>query len=164
MVASCALAGRGRTAGGTIDPTRFTLVDLTHDLAADAAAWPGSRDPLNLDTITASATGAMFRLTFNEHFATHLDAPRHASGTGWTNEQIPLERLVAPVVVIDVTAQRAGDRDYALTVLHLPSFGVEAARAGRAGRGHARRKFALDGFRRRSRIRGVVAWCGCARS
>ncbi|MCE9600649.1 MAG: cyclase family protein [Gemmatimonadetes bacterium] len=174
LLASCAVAVRGRTTGGPIDLSGYTLVDLTHDLAADAAAWPGSRDPFKLDTITASATGAMFRLTLNEHFATHLDAPRHASGTGWTNERIPLSVLMAPVVVIDVTAQSAADRDYALSVadvelherqfgpiprgaivllrtgwarywadparyfgadaaprsvLHFPSFGVEAARA-----------------------------------
>lgn len=100
-----------------IDLARVTMVDLTHDLASNATAWPGSREPFRMDTIVASPTTAMFRLTLNEHFATHLDAPRHASGTGWTNEQIPLERLIAPLVVIDVQAQTARDRDYAL----LPS-------------------------------------------
>jgi kynurenine formamidase len=128
LLASCSVAIGRRSAGGPIDLARYTLVDLTHEVAADAAAWPGSRDPFKLDTITASATGAMFRLTLNEHFATHLDAPRHASGTGWTSEQIPLSRLVAPVVVIDVTAQSAGDRDYALSVadleLHERQFGA----------------------------------------
>lgn len=95
------------------------MVDLTHDLAADAAAWPGSRDPFKLDTISATATGAMFRLTLNEHFATHLDAPRHASGAGWTNERIPLDRLIAPLVVIDTRGQAARDRDHALSVADI---------------------------------------------
>ena len=92
------------------------MVDLTQELAADATAWPGSRAPFKLDTIVASATAAMFRLTMNEHFATHLDAPRHGSGSGWTNEQIPLERLIAPLVVLDVQRQTAINRDYALTI------------------------------------------------
>ena len=100
-----------------IDLSRSTLVDLTHDLAVDATAWPGSRDPFRLDTLTANANAALFRLTLNEHFATHMDAPRHGAGTGWTNEAIPLDRLVAPLVVIDVQAQATRDRDYAL----LPS-------------------------------------------
>ncbi len=100
-----------------VDLARVTMVDLTHELAADATAWPGSREPFRMDTIVASPTTAMFRLTLNEHFATHLDAPRHAAGTGWTNERIPLDRLIAPLVVIDVRAQAARDRDYAL----LPS-------------------------------------------
>lgn len=98
-----------------IDLTKVTMVDLTHDLGADATAWPGSRDPFRMDTIVASPTAAMFRLTLNEHFATHLDAPRHGAGTGWTNERIPLDHLIAPLVVIDVQAQAARDRDYALT-------------------------------------------------
>ncbi|MBL0170446.1 MAG: cyclase family protein [Gemmatimonadaceae bacterium] len=110
-----------------IDLARYSMVDLTHELASNATAWPGSRDAFKLDTIRATESGAMFRLTLNEHFATHLDAPRHASGTGWTNERIPLDRLIAPLVIIDVRAQAARDRDYALlpadVVAHERAFG-----------------------------------------
>lgn len=97
-----------------IDLARSTMIDLTHELSADAAAWPGSREPFRMDTLTFNANAALFRLTLNEHFATHMDAPRHGAGSGWTNEKIPLDRLVAPLVVIDVTAKAARDRDYAL--------------------------------------------------
>lgn len=97
-----------------IDLSRYAMVDLTHELSSDATAWPGSKNPFRLDTLVASPTAAMFRLTLNEHFATHLDAPRHASGTGWTNESIPLDHLIAPLIVIDVEAQAARDHDYAL--------------------------------------------------
>ena len=118
-IAGC-LLGFGRSAAAqSIDLSRHTLVDLTHDLAADGPVWPGSRDPFRLDTIVASPTAALFRLTMNEHLATHLDAPRHAAGSGWTNEQIPLASLVAPLVVIDVRAQAAADRDYALSIADL---------------------------------------------
>ena len=113
------LAAAGPAHAQTIDLSRYSMIDLTHDVAVDATAWPGSRQPFKLDTITASATGAMFRLTLYEHFATHMDAPRHASGTGWTNEQIPLDRLIAPLVVIDVRALAARDRDHALTVADI---------------------------------------------
>lgn len=98
-----------------VDLSRYNLVDLTHEIRIDGPAWPGSRDPFHLDTIAASSTTAMFRLNLNEHFGTHMDAPRHAAATGWTNEQIPLSRLVVPVVVIDVRAQAGVNRDYALT-------------------------------------------------
>jgi kynurenine formamidase len=166
-----------------LDLSRYRLVDLTHEISERGPAWPGSRAPFKLDTLTATPTTAMFRLQLNEHFGTHLDAPRHAAGSGWTNEQIPLDRLVVPLVVIDVTAAAARDRDYALTptdvaahesrhgriprgaavllrtgwarhwgddaryfgavttgdrtVLHFPSFGVEAARLLAADRGVA---------------------------
>lgn len=166
-----------------LDLARYHLIDLTHEVSERGPAWPGSRVPFKLDTLTATATTAMFRLQLNEHFGTHLDAPRHAAGAGWTNEQIPLDRLVVPVVVIDVTRQAASTRDYALTpadvatheaqhgriprgsavllrtgwarfwgddsryygavttaartVLHFPSFGIEAARLLTAERGAA---------------------------
>lgn len=129
---ACGLVARpARLAAQVIDLSRFALVDLTHDLAADAPAWPGSRDPFRLDTLVANANAALFRLTLNEHFATHMDAPRHSSGTGWTNEQVPLSRLVAPVVVIDVRTQAEANRDYALTeadvVAHERAHGTIAA-------------------------------------
>jgi len=111
-----------------IDLARYTMVDLTRELAADGPAWPGSRAPFKLDTITATATAAMFRLTLNEHFATHLDAPRHASGSGWTNERIPLERLIAPAVVLDVQRQASANRDYALTVQDIEAHEREFGR------------------------------------
>lgn len=124
-----------RAAGAqTIDLSRFALVDLTHEIAHDGPAWPGSRDPFHLDTIAASATTAMFRLNLNEHFGTHMDAPRHAAGSGWTNENIPLNRLVAPLIVIDVRAQAADNRDYALTPADIET---HERRHGRIARGAA---------------------------
>src|SRR6185503_17704809 len=50
-----------------------------------------------------------------EHGGTHLDAPIHFAEGGWASEQIPVERLVAPAVVVDVTVQAKADRDYRLT-------------------------------------------------
>lgn len=50
-----------------------------------------------------------------EHGGTHLDAPIHFAEGRKTTEQIPLEQLVAPAFVIDVSAQAAKDRDYRLT-------------------------------------------------
>ncbi|MBK8247596.1 MAG: cyclase family protein [Gemmatimonadetes bacterium] len=126
-----------------LDLARYHLIDLTHEVSERGPAWPGSRVPFKLDTLTATATTAMFRLQLNEHFGTHLDAPRHAAGAGWTNEQIPLDRLVVPVVVIDVTRQAANTRDYALTPADVAA---HEAQHGRIPRGSA-----------------VVLWTGWAR-
>ena len=131
LLTASAIAPPGRAHAQSIDLARHILVDLTHDLATDSPTWPGSRTPFKLDTITASDTGAMFRLVLNEHFATHMDAPRHGSGAGWSNEQIPLARLVAPVVVIDVSAQSTQDRDYALSVADVEAHEHEFGRIPR---------------------------------
>ena len=50
-----------------------------------------------------------------EHGGTHLDAPIHFGEGRHTADQIPLERLIGPAVVIDVTAKASADRDYRLT-------------------------------------------------
>ena len=113
-VVGALLIGARRAEAQSVDLSRYTMVDLTHDLAENGPAWPGSKNPFKLDTVVASPTAALFRLTLNEHFSTHLDAPRHAAGGGWTNEQIPLDRLIAPAVVIDIRKEAAANRDYAL--------------------------------------------------
>ena len=51
-----------------------------------------------------------------EHGGTHLDAPVHFSEGQWAADEIPLERLMGPAVVIDVTAAALADRDYQVTV------------------------------------------------
>jgi kynurenine formamidase len=40
----------------------------------------------------------------DEHFGTHLDAPAHFSRSGWTVDQIPVERLYRPDIRMDVSA------------------------------------------------------------
>lgn len=60
-------------------------------------------------------------LTMGEHAGTHVDAPRHwISGRhGRSVDQIPPERLVGPVAVIDKTQEVAADQTFLLTAEHL---------------------------------------------
>ena len=104
---------------GPIDLSGVRMIDLSHDLAFDAPAWPGLRFPFRLDTVVANDRAAMFNVFSPEHFGTHLDAPRHASGTGLTTERVPLERLIAPAVVIDVSAAVGQNADYRVTPTDL---------------------------------------------
>ena len=89
-------------------------------MARSTLYWPTSTSKfaLNRDASGQTAGGFFYAansLSTPEHGGTHLDAPRHFSETGRTTEQIPLEQLVAPAVVIDVSPQAAEDRDYRLT-------------------------------------------------
>jgi kynurenine formamidase len=54
-------------------------------------------------------------ITFFEHVGTHFDAPLHFSADGPSVDAIPVEALVCPLVVLDVTAAAAADADYRLT-------------------------------------------------
>ncbi len=104
---------------GPVDLSAVRMIDLSHELASDAPAWPGLRFPFRLDTVVANDRAAMFNVFTPEHFGTHLDAPRHASGAGLTTERVPLERLIAPAVVVDVTAAVGQNADYGVTPADL---------------------------------------------
>src|SRR5258708_21699334 len=50
-----------------------------------------------------------------EHAGTHLDAPIHFSEAGFSAEQLPVERLVVPLAVVNVVYQAEQDADYQLS-------------------------------------------------
>ncbi|MEM8996961.1 MAG: cyclase family protein, partial [Acidobacteriota bacterium] len=52
-------------------------------------------------------------------------APIHFAAGKMTSDQIPLESLLSPAVVIDVTAQAAADRDYVLTAEDVRAWEAE---------------------------------------
>jgi kynurenine formamidase len=85
------------------------LVDLTQPFGHETTLWPGSRPYRATTTATIAADGYFARdLDIPEHAGTHLDAPSHFVDGGAHAADIPLERLVRPVVVVDV-ADHVGD-------------------------------------------------------
>jgi kynurenine formamidase len=104
----------------TLDLKSYRIVDLTHAFNAKTLYWPTSPTKFALDRLSyGPAAGGYFysanSLSTPEHGGTHLDAPLHFAEKGRGAEAIPLEQLIAPAVVIDVTAQAAANRDYRLT-------------------------------------------------
>jgi kynurenine formamidase len=115
-----ALATSVAVSGQTLDLSRYRLVDLSHGYGPNTLYWPTSTTKFVLTRDASGPTpGGWFyaanSLSTPEHGGTHLDAPRHFSEKGRTTDQIPLEQLVAPAVVIDVTKEAAASRDYRLT-------------------------------------------------
>lgn len=122
------------------------VVDLTWPFDAQTLYWPS--EPANrfeLREVARSATPHGWRGWFRErwfntsnaycapeHGGTHLDAPIHFAEEGWTAEKIPVDRLVAPAVVIDLTARAAANRDAELAVGEVLDW---EARHGRIPRG-----------------------------
>ncbi|MEE9141101.1 MAG: cyclase family protein [Gammaproteobacteria bacterium] len=98
----------------------YLLVDLTHEYNADTIYWPTSPTHFELDSLYAGTTEGGWYYSANsfctpEHGGTHLDAPIHFNADKQTVEKIPLETLVGPGVVIDVSEQSTQDRNYRLT-------------------------------------------------
>src|SRR5215475_2031539 len=124
--------GRAARAGGWIallaagaalgapDLSKATVVDLSHPFDEKTLYWPTSPSSFELKKLSYGQTpGGWFyaanTLCTPEHGGTHLDAPIHFSKDGKTIDQIPVRQLIAPAVVIDVSAKAAADPDYRLT-------------------------------------------------
>jgi kynurenine formamidase len=102
-----------------IDLATARFVDLSHAYDESTLYWPTSPSAFELEQLAwGSETGFFYssnRFRTPEHGGTHLDAPIHYAEGRWTVGQIPLERMIAPVAVIDVSEQAAEDSDYRLT-------------------------------------------------
>lgn len=95
-----------------------TWVDLSHEFSEETVYWP-TATPFKLDVVSAERTPAGFYYAANdiatsEHGGTHLDAPIHFAEGRQTTDQIPLDRLIGPAVVVDVTAHADENADYRL--------------------------------------------------
>ena len=104
----------------SIDLATTRIVDLTHAFDDRTLYWPTSPSAFELKTLHRGMTEGGFFYASNalctpEHGGTHLDAPIHFHEGGRTVDGIPARQLVAPGVLIDVSAQAAGDPDYRLT-------------------------------------------------
>jgi kynurenine formamidase len=109
-----------------------TLVDLSHAYGADTIFWP-TADPFRLDVVAEGVTPQGYYYASNnvftsEHGGTHVDAPIHFAEGQQTVDQIPLDRLIAPAVVVDVTAETERDADYQVTAADLEAWEREHGR------------------------------------
>jgi kynurenine formamidase len=97
-----------------------TWIDLTHDFDEAAVYWP-TNESFTKDTSFYGINDkgyfyASFIFSAEEHGGTHFDAPLHFNGEGKTVEQIRLDQLMGPGVVVDVSERALADRDYLVGV------------------------------------------------
>jgi kynurenine formamidase len=62
------------------------------------------------------------KLKTTEHIGTHLDAPYHFHEHSWQMQQIPLDHLIGPGVIVDVKTKVANNPDYRLTQSDLEAW------------------------------------------
>lgn len=94
------------------------LIDLTYAFNSKTPYWPGAHyHPFELKTIaTLEKDGVLSKsLAMPEHLGTHIDAPNHFERNQPSVDQIPLDQLIGPGVVIDITAKAEQDADAELT-------------------------------------------------
>lgn len=104
-----------------IDLKGFRAVDLTYPFDEKTIYWPTSPTTFELKRLAFGKTEGGYFYASNsfcspEHGGTHLDAPIHFGEGKRTTDQIPVEQLIGPAVVIDVSKKAAADPDYRLTL------------------------------------------------
>jgi kynurenine formamidase len=109
------------------DVDAFKLVDLSHSYDKDTIYWPTSPSAFELETLAFGVgEGGYFysahRFSTPEHGGTHIDAPIHFSEQGWSLDEVPVERFIGPVFVINVSDKVRRDPDYRLSVADVELF------------------------------------------
>lgn len=99
-------------------------IDLSYAYSEEAIYWP-TADGFQIDEVAYGETEAgyfysAYNISTAEHGGTHIDAPIHFFRGGTTVEKIPLDRLIAPAVVVDVSDHATPD--YLISVNDLKAW------------------------------------------
>jgi kynurenine formamidase len=116
-----ALAACGSAAAADRAPDLATarVVDLSHPFDERTIYWPTAPSAFELKRLQYGPTAGGYFYSANsfctpEHGGTHLDAPIHFHEGRRTLAEIPLEQLIGPAVVVDVSAKAQAAADYQL--------------------------------------------------
>lgn len=98
--------GLYRSSANTVGRTDYTMkiIDITRTLSGAAVSFPG--DPPPQFSQRDAGLYLISDLHMNSHSGTHIDAPVHYLKTGDTIDTIPLDHLIGPCRVLDMS--RAG--------------------------------------------------------
>jgi kynurenine formamidase len=105
------------------------VIDLGHVIRATDPAWDAAPAFQRSVVATMEKDGyAAGKITVEEHFGTHVDAPAHFAPGGWTVDRIPIDRLYRSGVRVDVSKQAAANPDYRVTAADLQAFEERSGR------------------------------------
>jgi kynurenine formamidase len=109
---------------------------MSHSFEADTIYWP-TEDGFRLEVGFEGITDGGYYYASNhysaaDHGGTHIDAPKHFAQGRQAADEVPLERLMGPACVIDVSAAARENADYRLSVEDIQAW---EARNGRIDKG-----------------------------
>jgi len=96
------------------------IIDLTHDYSSETIYWP-TEDGFKLDVGFEGMTEKGYyysakKFSASEHGGTHMDAPIHFAKDGTTIDEISLDQLIGPAVIIDVSKETLKNNDYQISI------------------------------------------------
>ena len=132
---SCAILALLLMAGCSTKQTALPpgeWIDLSHGFSSETLYWP-TAEPFKLQTVSAGMTDkgyyySAYSFCAAEHGGTHIDAPVHFAEGRNSVDEIPLDRLIAPAIKIDVSAKANADRDYQVAIADLAAWESQHSR------------------------------------
>lgn len=111
------------------DLTKGTWIDLTHSFNAESVYWPTAKMFELTEVFAGHTDGGYYYSSYDfassEHGGTHLDAPVHFAEGARASDEIPIEQLIGPGFVVDVTQQSADNVDYLVSAADFEAFESE---------------------------------------
>jgi kynurenine formamidase len=120
----------GVTACGQADEhSTGEVIDLTHAFNEQSIYWPTGDTFQKTEVAHGHTPGGWFYSAYNfaasEHGGTHIDAPIHFAEGGHTVDELPVDQLIGPGYVVDVSRQAEADVDYLVTPDDIIAFEQE---------------------------------------
>jgi kynurenine formamidase len=135
-IPQAALAAMMATSAVAQDLSAGKWIDLTHPFNENSVYWPTAEMFKKTEVFHGRTEGGWYYSAYNfsaaEHGGTHMDSPVHFAEGAHTTDQIPVDQLIGPGFVIDVSRQAAENVDYLINAKDIEAF---EARHGRLPRG-----------------------------
>jgi len=111
-----------------ISPKIFTWIDLTHTLSENIPTWDGGcgfqhTEMTKYEDCASECQFLIQRIDMLAGIGTHIDAPAHCFPGGKTINEIPLDSLINPCTVIDVS--EAAHEQYSVDIQTVQHFEKE---------------------------------------
>jgi kynurenine formamidase len=108
---TAAVVGAGlTTARPALAQSTGKVIDLTHAWDGSFPTFDGNPGILYEPSVKFADSGyQLWKLTIFEHSGTHIDAPLHFTADGTSVADLPVEKLMCPLCVLDLTAKATED-------------------------------------------------------
>lgn len=105
---------------------RYKWMELSHPVSPETPHWVGFK-PMTavekaLDFHEDGFDVVAYGYYIVSQYGTHIDCPAHFVPDGRTLEKMPIDNLLFPLCVIDVSSKVNEDNDYALTVEDIQDY------------------------------------------
>ncbi len=108
------------------------IIDLTYPFNEETIFWPTEERGFVIEEDFRGHTEhfyyANYRWSGADHGGTHWDAPIHFYEHGLETHEVPVEELIGPGIIVDVTEKTAEDRDYRVQVSDFEDWEAEHGR------------------------------------